>query len=105
MNTNWTLDHWINLGLFVASTLLVGLSSLASWHDVWAALTPGNVGGFGLGLVAFFRTMYTNKPRDPNVGERRSDPNPTAPVVQVGPNTVVPVPPVTAGRPVDPTKE
>lgn len=102
---HWTVDHWLNLGLFVAATLLVGLGSVKDWHSIMDSITPANVSGFGLAVLTFIRTMYTAKPRDPEVGTRRSDPEDTAPLVQVSPGVVRPVPPVTAGRPTEPQKD
>ena len=98
---HWTADHYLNLGLFIASTLLVGLGSVADWHHVFSGITPANVSGFGLGILTFIRTMYTAKPRDPNIGTRSTDPAPTAPLI-VTPTKVIPVPPVTPGRPTEP---
>jgi hypothetical protein len=98
---NWTTEHYINLGLFVLTLLLTGLAQVQDWDHVTSAITPVSVSGFGLGVLTFIKTMYTAKPRDPNVGTRRSDPMPTAPIVNVGGHQE-PVPPVTPGRPVDP---
>ena len=100
---NWTLEHWLNLGLFVATLLLTGLGQVAKWEDVTHAITPLGVSSFGLAVLTFIRTMYTQKPRDPSVGTRRSDPLPTAPVVTVD-GQAEPIPPVTPGRPLDPDK-
>lgn len=71
--TKWTLEHWTNLGLFMGTILLTGLGQIQAWSDIPAALTPASVAGFGLAVLTFLKTMYTQKPREP-YGERRSDP-------------------------------
>ncbi len=98
---NWTLEHWLNLGLFVATLLLTGLGQITTWHSIPSAITPLSVSAFGLSVLTFIRTMYTAKPRDPKVGTRATDPMPTAPLVNVG-GQAEPIPPVNPGRPVDP---
>lgn len=82
MNSNWTLEHWMNLGLFVATLAFTGLGTVETWDQVPLRIGPPAVATFALSVLTFVRTMYTQKPRDPNVGERRSDPNPTIPVVE-----------------------
>ena len=102
---NWTTQHSINLALFVCTLLLTGLGTVATWQDIPHAINPTNVAGFGLSVLTFLKTMYTPPPRDTSIGTRASDPNPTAPIVQTGPNTAVAVPPVNPGRPTEPPKE
>lgn len=103
---NWTLEHWTNLGMFVAVLLFTGLGTVTSWQDIPKYITPGAVSTFALAVLTFIKTMYTNKPRDPNVGERRSDPLNTVPVTEkrtIGGGTqVVPAVVETPGRPIDP---
>jgi len=104
---NWTVEHWTNFGLFVGTILLTGLGQVDKWGDIMNAMTPASVGGFGLACLTFLKTMYTNRPRDPQVGERRTDPLNTVPVVErktfTG-TTVVPAVVENPGRPVDDQK-
>jgi hypothetical protein len=102
----WTFDHWMNLVIFLAGAVLaVGVTAATSWADMVKLFTPAIVLGFLISTAGFLKASNTNAARDPTLGTRRSDPNPTAPLVEVGPNAVAPVPPVTAGRPVDPEKK
>ncbi len=105
MKSNWTADHWTNLALFVATLTLTGLGTVKTWDAIWASITPQSVSTFGLAITVFAKTMYTQKPRDPNVGERRSDPNPTVPVVEKktlgGGTVVVPAVVENPGRPTE----
>lgn len=106
MKSHWNSDHWTNLGLFMAVLLLTGLGTVETWEAIPAKITPAAVSTFGLAVATFLKTMYTPKPRDPNVGERRSDPLPTVPVTEKrslgGGTTVVPAVVETPGRPLDP---
>ncbi len=105
MKSNWNSEHWTNLALFVASLALTGLGTVESWESIWKSITPQSVSAFGLSITVFLKVMYTQKPRDPYVGERRSDPLPTVPVVQKrtfgGGATIVPAVVENPGRPVD----
>jgi hypothetical protein len=103
----WTFDHWINFFVFVLGAVITGAGITASthWGDIPALLTPVVVIGFLITVGGFLRAAQTTAARDPKLGTRESDPLPTAPIMQVGPNTVAPVPPVTPGRPVEPEKE
>jgi hypothetical protein len=67
-------------------------------------LTPLVVIGFLVSVGGFLRATQTNAARNPAIGTRASDPNPTAPLV-MDRGQVEPIPPVTAGRPVDPEKK
>jgi hypothetical protein len=89
--------------MFMAVLLFTGLGTVPTWHEIPAHITTVNVSAFALSIITFLKTMYTAKPRDPNVGTRRTDPNPTAPIVSVGGEPTA-VPPVNPGRPVDPEK-
>ena len=107
MNTNWTIDHWINFGLFVATGIVAGMAGAETWNQLPNLITPKSTSTFLLGVLTFLRTMYTNKPRDPMVGERRSDPNPTIPVVEttkLSGGKVVPAVVESPGRPVEDQK-
>jgi hypothetical protein len=68
----WTLEHWLLLALFVAGSLFETLAKAESWGAVMALMTPGVVFGLALQALAFLRTMYVNKPREP-FGDRRGD--------------------------------
>jgi hypothetical protein len=102
----WTFDHWMNFGIFLLGAIAaVGITASTQWAQVPALFTPATTIGFGVSLFAFLRASVTNAARNPELGTRSTDPAPTERVVQVGAK-VVPVPPVTPGRPVDPdTKE
>lgn len=103
---NWQLEHWTNLGLFMAVLLFTGLGTVETWEAIPRYITPAAVSTFALAVLTFVKTMYTQKPRDPNVGERRTDPNATVSVVEKrslgGGTTIVPVAVPNPGRPVDP---
>lgn len=105
---NWQLEHWTNLGMFVAVLLFTGLGTVTSWDAIPTYITPGSVSTFALAVLTFIKTMYTAKPRDPNIGERRSDPNRTVPVVGVtttsGKTVIVPAAVENPGRPIDDQK-
>lgn len=102
----WTADHWINFGVFFlgAFTTAAGLTASTKWADIPAMLTPLVVIGFLVSLGGFLRASQTNAARDPTLGTRATDPNPTAPLVKVD-HHVEAVPPVNPGRPVDPDKK
>lgn len=106
MRSNWNSDHWTNLGLFLSVLLLTGLGTVTTWDQIPARITPAAVSSFGLAVATFLKTMYTNKPRDPQFGTRSTDPNATVPVVEKrslgGGTTLVPAVVETPGRPVDP---
>ena len=94
----WTFDHWLNFGIFILGAVTaVGITASTRWYDVPNLFTPATVIGFLISVMGFLRASQTNAARDPEFGTRKSDPNPTVQVEQVGPNTVVAVPPVTAG--------
>lgn len=99
----WTFDHWMNFGIFLLGAIsAIGITASTSWGQVPSLFTPATVIGFLIATFGFLRASVTTAARDPLLGTRRSDPNPTAPLVLVSPNAVAPVPPVTEGRPVDP---
>ena len=102
--TNWTATHWLNLGIFLFGGMIstFGITSSTSWAMLPHLFTPLATIGYLVSLLGFLLQTATNRPRDPNVGQRRSDPNPTAPLEQIAPGVVQPVPPVTPGRPLDP---
>ncbi len=77
----WSFDHWMG--------------------SVPALFTPATTIGFLISVMGFLRASMTDKARDPTFGSRSTDPNPTERVVKVG-GAVMPVPPVTPGRPLDP---
>lgn len=104
--TNWTATHWLNLGIFLFGGMVstFGITAATSWSMLPHLFTPLTTIGYLVSLLGFLLQTATNRPRDPKVGERRSDPAPTAPLVEVAPGTIAPVPPVTAGRPTEPEK-
>lgn len=98
----WSFDHWMNFGIFIGGAVTaIGITASTHWGDVPALFTPATVIGFAISVMGFLRASVTDKARDPTLGSRSTDPAPTERVVTVG-STVVPVPPVTPGRPVDP---
>jgi hypothetical protein len=101
----WSFDHWMNFGIFLLGAVTaIGITAGTHWGDVPNLFTPATVIGFLISIMGFLRASVTNAARDPKMGTRASDPEPTAPLERVG-NTVVPVPPVNPGRPVDPEKK
>ena len=101
----WGLPQWMNFVIFLSGAVLaVGITAATRWDDLPKLFTPFIVLGFIISLAGFLNASNTNAGRDPTIGTRRSDPSPTAPLEQVGP-TIMAVPPVNPGRPIDPTKE
>jgi hypothetical protein len=101
--SNWTAQHWLNFGIFLLGTVIstLGITASTPWADLPKLLTPLTTLGLGISLLGFLLQTATNKPRDPTLGTRSTDPADTERVVQVG-QKVVPVPPINPGRPVDP---
>lgn len=98
----WTADHWLNFGIFIGGAVTaVGITATTSWGAVPALFTPATTIGFIISIMGFLRASLTDKARNPTLGSRSTDPNPTERVVGVGPVNVG-VPPVTPGRPLDP---
>lgn len=98
----WTFDHWMNFGIFILGAVTaVGITATTRWWDVPSLFTPATVIGFAISVMGFLRASVTDKARDPALGSRSTDPNPTERVVKVG-QVDVGVPPVTPGRPLDP---
>ena len=98
----WSFDHWMNFGIFLLGAVTaIGITATTHWGDVPGLFTVANTIGFLISVMGFLRASVTDKARDPTLGSRSTDPAPTERVVKVG-STVVPVPPVTPGRPVDP---
>jgi hypothetical protein len=98
----WTFDHWMNFGIFLLGAVTaVGITASTHWGEVPGLFTPATTIGFLVSLLGFLRASVTTAARNPELGTRSTDPAPTERVVQVG-SKVVPVPPVTPGRPVDP---
>ena len=97
-----TFDHWMNFGIFILGAVTaVGITASTHWGDVPGLFTPATTIGFLVSLLGFLRASVTTAARNPELGTRSTDPAPTERVVKVG-GKVVPVPPVTPGRPVDP---
>ena len=99
----WGFDQWMNAAIFVLGALITaaGITATTHWADIPAMLTPAVVIGFLVSVFGFLRASNTNAGRDPSVGTRATDPNPTAPLV-IDRGHVEAVPPVNPGRPVDP---
>jgi len=77
---NWTLEHWTNLGMFIATLAFTGLATVDTWQQVPLSMSPSAVSSFALAVLTFIKTMYTQKPRDPiEARERRTDPKPVDP--------------------------
>jgi glycerol uptake facilitator-like aquaporin len=101
----WSFDHWMNFVIFLAGAVLaVGITAATQWQDLPKLFTPAIVLGFVISTAGFLKASVTNAARNPDIGTRSTDPNPTERVVQVGQATI-PVPPVTPGRPVESPKE
>lgn len=95
----WSFDHWMNFLIFLAGAVTaIGITATTQWSQVPGLFTVANTLGFVISTAGFLRASMTNAARDPQRGTRSTDPAPTERVVQVG-NAVVPVPPVTPGRP------
>lgn len=101
--SNWTAQHWLNLGIFTLGTVIstLGITASTPWADLPKLLTPLTTLGLGISLLGFLLQTATNKPRDPAFGTRSTDPENTERVRKIGPVSV-PVPPVIPGRPLDP---
>ncbi len=98
----WTFDHWMNFVIFLAGAVLaVGVTAATQWNDVPKLFTPAIVLGFIISTAGFLKASLTDKARNPELGTRKTDPSPTAPLVQVD-HHIEAVPPVNPGRPVDP---
>ncbi len=98
----WTFDHWMNFGIFLLGAVTaIGITASTHWGDVPGLFTVANTIGFLISVMGFLRASVTNAARNPDLGTRSTDPAPTERVKVVG-DKVVPVPPVTPGRPVDP---
>jgi len=101
----WSFDHWMNFGIFLLGAITaVGITASTQWGQVPSLFTPATTIGFAVSTLGFLRASVTNAARNPDIGTRSTDPNPTERVVQVGQATI-PVPPVTPGRPVELPKE
>jgi hypothetical protein len=99
---NWKYQHYLDLLIFIGG-LATAISSFVpdTWAAIPAAMTPKVVLGLVIAASGYAKSVSSDRPRDASVGTRRSDPFPTAPVAEVD-GQAVPMPPVTAGRPVDP---
>jgi len=101
----WTFDHWMNFGIFLLGAITaVGITASTQWGQVPSLFTPATTIGFAVSTLGFLRASVTNAARDPALGTRSTDPEPTERVVQIG-SKVIPIPPTNPGRPVDPDKE
>jgi hypothetical protein len=98
----WTFDHWMNFGIFLLGAVTaVGITASTHWGEVPGLFTPATTIGFLVSLLGFLRASVTTAARNPELGTRSTDPAPTERVMDVK-GKIVPVPPVTPGRPVDP---
>jgi len=98
----WTFDHWMNFGIFLLGAVTaVGITASTHWGEVPGLFTPATTIGFLVSLLGFLRASVTTAARNPDLGTRSTDPAPTERVMDVK-GKIVPVPPVTPGRPVDP---
>jgi len=92
----------MNFGIFLLGAVTaVGITASTHWGEVPGLFTPATTIGFLVSTLGFLRASVTDKARDPQLGTRSTDPEPTERVVKVKGKTV-PIPPVTPGRPVDP---
>src|SRR5678815_3636811 len=98
----WTWDHWMNFGIFLLGAITaVGITASTHWGDVPGLFTPATTIGFLVSTLGFLRASVTTAARNPELGTRSTDPEDTERVKKIGP-IVLPVPPVTPGRPLDP---
>ncbi len=102
--SNWTAQHWLNLGIFLFGGLVTtfGITAQTPWADVPKLLTPLTTIGYCVSLLGFLLQTATNRPRDPTFGTRSTDPLDTERVIRARDGRAVPVPPVVEGRPLDP---